>query len=94
MLKPAPFSSRVQEEEPRKPVLSALHLWRVTPSKESLHKIIQPAKGQAPIILRACRLSRRKVIFEMPLRSSVATLWELCETSLWLGWQRNRWAIS
>ena len=61
MSKSAPYSSAAREEGPRKPVLSALHLWRVTPSTESLRKIILPSTGQAPIIINAARLSGRKV---------------------------------
>lgn len=62
MLESAPYSCAQQEEQgPRKPLLSVLHLWRVTPSTESLHKIIRPSKGQLPIIMRASRMSRRKV---------------------------------
>lgn len=64
-MEPAPFSSRVVEEEedegPRKPLLSALHLWRVTPSLKSLRNIIRPSKEQTPIIMRATRMSNRKV---------------------------------
>eukprot|EP00752_Nemacystus_decipiens_P002077 g1988.t1 len=64
----APYSSCAQEEEkeeeeaPSKPLLSVLHLWRVTPSAASLHKIIRPSKEQLPIIMRATRTSRRKVV--------------------------------
>ncbi|CAB1110231.1 unnamed protein product [Ectocarpus sp. CCAP 1310/34] len=48
-----------------RPLLSALHLWRVTPTEESLRKIIRPSKGQLPIVLRATRMAGRKVVLSV-----------------------------
>ncbi|CBN79097.1 hypothetical protein Esi_0176_0057 [Ectocarpus siliculosus] len=48
-----------------RPLLSALHLWRVTPTQESLRKIIRPSKGQLPIVLRATRMAGRKVVLSV-----------------------------
>ncbi|CAM9847508.1 unnamed protein product [Ectocarpus sp. 4 AP-2014] len=48
-----------------RPLLSALHLWRVTPTQESLRKIIRPSKGQLPIVLRATRMTGRKVVLSV-----------------------------
>ncbi|CAM9740611.1 unnamed protein product, partial [Ectocarpus sp. 13 AM-2016] len=48
-----------------RPLLSALHLWRVTPTQESLRKIIRPSKEQLPIVLRATRMAGRKVVLSV-----------------------------